>query len=214
VLAIVLSHVARIKTPGINYPTFVYTGTLAWTFFNGTLSAAATSIVDGSGMATKIYFPRAVLPLTTVASSLFAFLPGLPVLLILGAALHVHLGLHTLLLVPATLVMIGLTTAFSLVVAALNVYFRDMRYIVQAILVPWFWASAVFYPLDRLHGTLRTVVELNPTTGMILLFRAAVVGADPGWTATLWWPFVWTAALLALAAALYRRFDRVFVDLL
>jgi ABC-type polysaccharide/polyol phosphate export permease len=156
-----------------------------------------------------------VLPLTTVLSNLYGFLPGLPLLIILAAAFGVHLGFHTFLLIPATLLLLALTTAFSLVAAALHVYFRDMRYVVQAIVTPWFYASAVFYPLDFLHhGLLKTLVELNPATGVILLFRAAVVGADSGWTAALWWPFVWTGALLVIAAELYRRFDRVFVDLL
>ena len=217
VLAVVLSHIVRFKT-GVNYATFVYTGTLAWSFFSGTITSTTTSIVDGQVLATKIYFPRAILPLTTVVASLFAFLPGLPLLIILAAAFGVHLGLHTFLLIPATLLMIALTTAISLVAAALHVYFRDMKYIVQAAVLPWFWASAVFYPLNSTilpAGPLRTLVELNPATGMILLFRAAVVpGADPGWAVTLWWPFVWTAVLLVVAAALYRRFDRVFVDLL
>jgi len=214
VLAVVLSHFVRFKT-NVNYATFIYTGTLAWTFFSGTLTSTTTAIVDGQVLATKIYFPRAILPLTTVSASLFAFLPGLPLLIILALAFGVHLGVHTLLLIPATLLMIAFTTSLSLVAAALHVYFRDMRYIVQAVVVPWFWASAVFYPLSFLHhGPLRTVVELNPATGMILLFRAAVVGGDQGWLATLWWPFVWTAVFLLLAAELYRRFDRVFVDLL
>jgi len=217
VLAVVLSHLVKFKL-GVNFAVFVYTGTLAWNFFSQTLTATTTSIVEGQALATKIYFPRAILPLTTVLSSLYGFLPGLPLLIILAFAFHVHLGLHLLLLIPATLLMIAMTTAFSLVAAALHVYFRDMRYIVQAIVVPWFYASAVFYPLKFLPSTpparLKTLVKLNPATGMVMLFRAAVVGADEGWRATLPWPFVWTAVLFVLAAWLYRRFDRVFVDLL
>jgi lipopolysaccharide transport system permease protein len=215
VLALVLTRIARFKTPGVNFATFVYTGTLAWNLFSSTLNAATTSIVDGQGLATKIYFPRVVLPLTTVLASLYGFLPGLPLLIILAAAFGVHLGLHTFLLIPATLLLLALTTAFSLVAAALHVYFRDMRYVVQAITVPWFYASAVFYRLDFLpRGLLKTLVEFNPATGVIVLFRAAVVGADPGWMSALWWPFAWTGVLLVIAVELYRRFDRVFVDLL
>lgn len=213
VLAIVFSQVARIKTQA-NYPTFVYTGTLAWTFFSGTITGATTSIVDGQALATKIYFPRMVLPLAGVGSSLFAFIPGLPLLVVFAAVFHVSIGLHTFLLVPATLVMIALTISFAIVFAALQVYFRDMRYIVSAILLPWFWGSAIFFPLSALHGALRRVVEVNPATGMILLFRAAIVGSEPNWTTALWWSFAWMGTLLVVGFALYRRFDRVFVDLL
>jgi len=214
VLAVIFSQVARIKIPGVSYPTFVYTGTLAWGFFSGTLSSSVTSVVDGSQLATKIYFPRLVFPLSKVGSSLFAFLPGLPLLIVFAAVFHAHIGTHVLLLIPAALLMIVLTTSLSLVVAALQVYFRDMRYIVQAILMPWFWASAIFFGVGNLHGYLRRIVEINPATGMILLFRAALVGADPFMGIALVWTCVWVLVFLAVGLSLYRRFDRVFVDLL
>ena len=152
--------------------------------------------------------------LAKVGSSLFAFLPGLPLLVVFAAAFHVRIGLRALLLIPATLLMIALTTSLSMVVAALHVYFRDMRYVVQALLLPWFWASAIFFSLNLVRGALRTIVELNPATGMILLFRAAVVGADPYLSTALWWSCIWTVIFAVIAIALYRRFDRVFVDLL
>ena len=86
--------------------------------------------------------------------------------------------------------------------------------LIQASLLPWFWASAIFFPLKSLHGSLRTVIEINPVTGVILLFRAAVVGGDPGWTSTIPWMVGWAVGLFLLAGYLFRRFDRVFVDLL
>ena len=146
------------------------------------------------------------------------------VALILAFIFRVHLGWHLVLLIPAVLLMIAMTTAFSMVAAAMHVYFRDMRYVMQAVVVPWFYASAVFFPLSFLPHRIRGVVELNPATGMVLLFRSAIAGSDPRWRAlapdgrNLWlslpWPFVWTAGLFLIAVYLYRRFDRVFVDLL
>jgi ABC-type polysaccharide/polyol phosphate export permease len=135
--------------------------------------------------------------------------------MIYAAVFHAGLGLRTFLLVPATLLMIGLTCSFSIVVSALHVYFRDMKYVVQAAMLPWFWASAIFFPLSALgHGILRGVVEINPATGMILLFRAAIVGPEPNWTTPLLWSLIWMGVLLAVGLSMYRRFDRVFVDLL
>lgn len=213
VLGVVLSRIARFDV-GVNYATFVFAGILPWTFFSMTLTAASTAIVDGQSLATKTYFPRAILPLAAVGANVYAFLPSLIVLLLMLVAFGVGLGARTLLLLPATLLMIYLTVAFALVTSALHVYFRDVRYILQAGLLAWFWASAVFYPLRVVSGVLRRVVEINPATGMVELFRAATVGADARWVSTLWWSLGWGALLLALAAMLYRRFDRVFVDLL
>jgi lipopolysaccharide transport system permease protein len=116
--------------------------------------------------------------------------------------------------------MVSLTAGFGLVFSAAQVYFRDVRYILTASLLAWFWGSAVFFPLNFAasgtagHSILRTLIEINPVTGMIQLFRAAIVGGDPGWHTALWWSLGWTGALLVVGSLLHRRFDRVFVDLL
>jgi len=215
ILAIVFKKVARIHTPGINYPTFVFAGLLPWSYFSLCLPFAATSIVDGQGLATKIYFPRAILPLAALGGNLIAFMPNVAVLLVVALIFGVGIKVSALLLIPATILMVALTAGFGLVFAALYVYFRDVKYVLQAGLLAWFWGSAVFFPLSTAgSGLLRKLIEANPITGLVELFRASVVGGDPGWLVALWWSLGWTVALLALAAALYRRFDRVFVDLL
>lgn len=213
VMAVVFSHVVRIHT-GTNYPTFVYSGILPWTFFAGTLPGAATSIVDGQDIATKIYFPRPILPLVSIGSNLYGFLPGLVILLGFAAVGHVAFGLNWLLLLPATVVMVALTAGFALVMAALHVYFRDVRYLVQAALTAWLYLTPVLYPLSKAPGFLRHVLQVLPTTGMVELFRVGSVGADPGWITSFAITCGWSLALLGAAALLYRRFDRVFVDLL
>jgi ABC-2 type transport system permease protein len=94
------------------------------------------------------------------------------------------------------------------------VYFRDVRYVVAAALIAWMYGTPVIYPIDKMHGLVRKLIEINPATGMVELFREAVGVHDPGWTAALPWTFAWIAGLLVVAALLHRRFDRVFVDLL
>lgn len=212
ILAVVFSRVVRFET-SISYAAFVFAGMLPWTFFSGSLAVATTAIVDGQGIATRIYFPRAVLPLIVVGSNLYGFVPGVAVLLGMGAILDVPFGLHTLYLIPAIAVMILLTVGFSLVLSALQVYFRDTRYVLQAALLGWFWGSGVFYPLEFL-GSLRRWIEMNPATGMVQLFRAGMGAADPGWLAAVWWTLGWTAALLVLSLYIHARYDRVFVDLM
>jgi len=213
VLAIVFTRVARVQTT-VSYPVFVFSGLLPWTYFSTSVAYASTSIVDGHGLATKVYFPRALLPLSTVIGSFLSFLPNLVILLAAALIFRVGLGPRALLLIPATFLMLALTAVFGLVLSAAHVYFRDVRYIVQASLLAWFWGSAIFYPLNLPKGILRSLIEANPVTGMIELFRAAIVGGDPGWHTALWWSLAWVAGLGAAAVELYRRFDRVFVDLM
>jgi ABC-type polysaccharide/polyol phosphate export permease len=109
--------------------------------------------------------------------------------------------------------MVALTAAFCLTLAALHVYFRDVRWMVQAALVAWIYISPVIYPLSRAHG-LAHVLWINPATGMVELFHAAIVGASGDWLPAVWWSLGWVIGLSVVGIALFRRFDRVFVDLL
>lgn len=213
VLALVFSRVVKIHT-GTNFAVFVLTGMVGWTYFSNTLSAASTAIVDGSGLSTRIYFPRAVLPLVSVVANLYGYAITLAILLVLCPLLGVGLGVGLLWLVPATVLVIGLTASACLVTSALHVYFRDVRYIVTAAVIGWFYLTPVFYPLHLAHGAVHALVAANPVTGVVELLRAATAGVDPHWGWTVLISVGWSAALLVVAAALHRRYNRVFTDLL
>ncbi len=213
VLAAVISQVTNIRTPGVPLGVFTFSGMLVWGFFSTGLTSGATAIVDGAGLSTKIYFPRAVLPLVTVVASLYGFVLSVVVLVGMCVLYGVGLGLHTLLLVPAVLLAVALTSAISLVLSPLHVYARDLRFVLEAAQRAWFYVTPVFYPIAR-AGRFRPWIEANPATGMVELFRAATVGADDGWLTSLWWSLGWLAVLAVLALVLHRRRDRLFVDLL
>lgn len=213
VLALVLGRVTRLgTTTAAPFAVFVLAGTVVWSFFSTGISAATTSIVDGSGMSTKVYFPRIVMPAVSVVSAAIGF--GLNILVLLGVCVAFGVSLNGMwLLIPAVLLAVALTGAFSLVLSVAYVYFRDVRYLLDAAQRAWFYLTPVFYPLDRL-GSLRPWVNANPATGVVELFRAATVGADDGWLPSVWWSCGWTLMLGVLGLALHRRHDRLFTDLL
>lgn len=212
VLAVVFSRIARFDTE-ITYAVFVFAGVLPWTVFSGALTGGVASVVENQDVATRIYFPRAVFPLVVVASSLYGFVPGIGVLLVMHAAFGGSFGPEVILLVPATLLLLILTSAFALVLAALQVYFRDVRHILGALMLPWFWASGVFFPLEQIRD-LAGWLRLNPVVGAIELFHAALGAEGTGWTGSVWITIGWAVGLFAAAALLHRRYDRIFVDLL
>jgi lipopolysaccharide transport system permease protein len=213
VFAVVLGQLVRFVTP-ISFPAFVFSGVLPWTFFTNAVNIGTTSVIEGSALATKIYFPRAVLPLVTVFSGFYGLSIGLVVMIAMAGILGAPLGVSLLYIVPALMLLLTLSCGFALVLGALQVYFRDIKHIVGAITLPWFWASGVFYPLTRLSDDFRRVIEINPAVGMISLFRASIGAAAPGWERGVWWSLGWAVLLFVLAAVLYRRWDRVCVDLL
>jgi ABC-type polysaccharide/polyol phosphate export permease len=213
VLVVVFSRVVRIQT-GPPYTVFLFAAFVPWSYFSITLGTAATAIVDNSGLASKIYFPRAALPLTTVVTNLYGSAVTLAVLLVMVVAFGVGIGPEIALLVPAVALVVALTASMSLLASAAHVYFRDVRYLTQAAMTVWFYVTPVLYPLDRVPGGIAPIVKLNPMTGVVELFRAATVGADPGWGPTVAITGAWTCACLVGALVLHRRYDRVFADLL
>lgn len=212
VLAVVLSHFVRFHT-GTNFAVFIFAGTVAFTFFSTGISAGVSSIVDGQTLSTRIYFPRALFPLVAVGAGVYGLCLSSIVLVALGIGLGAALGPNLVLLIPAAVVSVALTATMSLVFAVLQVYFRDLRHLVQAALIAWFYVTPIFYPLSAI-GRFRPLVEANPATGMVELYRGAVGTADPGWLTSLWWTLGWTGALAIAALLLYRRYDRICVDLL
>lgn len=210
VLAVVFSRIVRVQTDA-PYWAFVFTGLVPAAFVLSTVTAASTAIVDGSSLSSKVYFPRAVLPLATVLANLYGAVVSL-VLLLAVTVVAGELGPEVLLLVPGVLLAVALTVGASLVGSALHVSYRDTRYLLQAIGAVWLYATPIVYPLGLLPGLLRRVVEANPATGVVELFRAATVGADEGWLVSLAWSLAWTVGLLVLGVVLQCRGDRVFAD--
>lgn len=213
VLAVVFARIVRFPTAG-SYPVLVFSGLVAFTFFSSSVTAGSTAIVDGAGLSSKIYFPRALLPLVSVATNVYPLLVSVALLLGMAAVLGTPFGAHTLYLLPGVALGILASTAVALLASALHVYFRDVRYLVQAALLPLLYATPVIYPLHALPEPLRTAVLANPLTGLVELFRAATVGADPQWTVAVAVSVAWFGVLGIAGYAAQCRFNRVFADLL
>lgn len=212
VMAIVVGHFVRFRT-GHNYPLYVFSGTLPWNFFSTAIVTGTTSIVDNSDMSSKIYFPRALFPLTIIGAGLYGFAVSLMILVGFTLVVGEAVALHMLYLIPATILVVMLSSALALALAGLDVYFRDLKYMVSAIAIPWFYLTPIFYPLNAVKR-LRPLIEANPMTGVVEMFRAATTSADKGWEVSLLWTGGWIVVVLGVALWVHHRFDRVFSDLM
>lgn len=214
VLALVVGRLADISTTGgVPLPLFVFAGMVGWTFLSTAFGPGATAIADGAGLTTKIYFPRAVLPLVTVAAAGITLGLNLLVLLAMCPFFGVWPTWRLLLLPAAVLLLVAFVSALSLVLSAVHVHVRDVRYLLEAASRALFYATPVFYPLHEVGGLAR-LLAVNPCTGVIELLRAATIGPDRGWLPSLWWSLGWTAGLVVVGLELHRRRDRTFSDLL
>lgn len=222
VLAVVFTHIVHFASAlkhlpqgaNIRYPVFVYAAITVWSFFSTVMPTAATAIVDNSGLARKIYFPRALFPLLAVASGVYPLAISLGVLFVLTLGMQHTITLSFLWVIPGGLLTLAITAGFGVLLSALHVYFRDVRFIVQAIMSVLFYLSPVIYAVQSAPQALRHVIGLGPMSGPIELMRLAIGAVDPNWPTVVAYGLGWFVVTTGLGMWLQSRYDRVFVDLL
>ena len=176
IFTVIFGKLAGIPSDGIAYPVFVYAGLLPWMFFSSTVSTSAGSLVGSSHMVSKIYFPRLVVPLSAVGSSVVDFLISMCILLMLMLFFDLA-WTWRLLFVPFFLFGIALAAlGMGAGLSALIVSYRDFRYVVPFMLQIWLYLTPVVYPLSFIPETWRWLLYLNPMTGFIEAFRALFLG--------------------------------------
>jgi ABC-type polysaccharide/polyol phosphate export permease len=213
VMIIVFSHFVKAKN-GIPYGPYVLSGILGWTYFSSTMSTSVTSIVDGSTLTDKVWFPRALLPIVPCLSGLVGLAISMAILVVFAPILGAGVHLRMFLLVPACALLVAFTIALSLVSGGLQVYFRDVRFLVIAALSVWIYATPIMYQKSNV-SSLGPWLDFNPVTGIMSLFHMAIVGEhDSPWHRAVIVSVAVTGALLVAGVEIQRRRDRLFVDLL
>jgi lipopolysaccharide transport system permease protein len=167
----VFSKLARMPSDGAPYALFAYTALLPWSFFNTAVSGGTNSLVAHSQLITKVYFPREILPLTYVVAALFDFAIGTVVLFTLMYWYAVPLTAHALLLVPIVLLLALWILSVSLVLAAIQVRFRDIGVALPVLMQILMFASPIIYPLSAVPQQWRLWYLLNPLAGIVSSFR-------------------------------------------
>lgn len=218
VLAVVFTHVVGIGR-GVagsqrGYAVFLYAALVPWNYIANAGPSAATAIVDNVALAGKIYFPRALPVLVTAVSAVYPLTIGLVLLLGMSVVVGNGVGPSFLLVFPGAAMCVLLVVCLGLCLSALHVYFRDVRYIVTAILSVGFYLTPIIYPLSRPHGALRHLLAIGPAAGPIEIFRAATVGADSSYGLAVAACAGWCVLFGGIGFWLQCRRDRVFVDLL
>ncbi len=198
---------------GGNYALYLLSGLAVWTFFAAALQSSTRSMLDNANLIRKTRFPRQLVPLSVVGAHLVSFLVMLVLLLVVNAAALPRARATELLALPLALLVVGLVCGLALAVASLNVLFRDVEFIVAALLVPWFFLTPIIYSLSHVPGAaahphvIAAIHWLNPLSPAVEAVRAPLFdGRLPFWGDALYLAVACVAAL-ALGAFVFARVD-------
>ncbi|HSE42957.1 MAG TPA: ABC transporter permease [Acidobacteriota bacterium] len=213
VFSIFFGRLAGVPSDGIPYPLFAFAGLVPWTFFSNALSQSSNSLVGNQHLITKVYFPRLVIPVSAVLSGTLDFVIAFIVLLSMMIYYGVYPGIAVFTIPLFFLLALITALGTGLWLSALNVEFRDVRYIVPFLTQFWLFATPVAYPSSMLSEPWRTLYGLNPMVGVVEGFRWALLG-KPVLSGSMLAISVITAFVLLVTGALYfRRMERTFADI-
>ncbi|MDQ6613542.1 MAG: ABC transporter permease [Actinomycetota bacterium] len=196
-----------------SYAGFVLAGMVPWVYVSTSISASTTAIVDASGLTDKVWFPRAILTLVPPSANLVMLATSTLILLAVLPLVGADPALRLLLLIPSIALAVAFSAAVGMVLGALYVYFRDVKFVVQAAVLVWLYVTPIVYPPAVLGGAARWL-DFNPLSGVAGLFQTAAVGAPSPSGRALAVSVGTTLVLLVAAVAIHRHHDRLFVDLL
>jgi lipopolysaccharide transport system permease protein len=220
VFTVFFGRMAKVPTGNLPYPLFVFAGLLPWTFFATAIANAGNSVVGSERLITKIYFPRLAIPFAAIGAAVVDFCMAVIVLVIImvyyamkGTPIHIGPGL---LLVPVIFALIILAaTGVGTLLAALNVAYRDFRYVLPFLVQLWLFATPTVYmqPTAESSARMQIALAINPLAGLIASFRAAAFGGAIAWN-HLALSAASVAVLFLIGCLYFRKVEDNFADII
>jgi lipopolysaccharide transport system permease protein len=212
ITSIVFGYLLKVDTGSLPYPVFTLAALLPWHLFQLSLQKSSISLVGNANLITKIYFPRVIIPLSSVLAVLVDFAISLVLLFVVMAFYKIQLTWNVLWLFPLILLAIAAALAVGLWLSALNVQYRDIQQMVPFLLQIWMYATPIVYPITIIpEGTIRYLYSLNPMVGVVQGFRWALFGGTPP-DVTLLVSAIAVLFLLISGLFFFRRMEKTFAD--
>ena len=181
VFSIIFGGLAKMDSEGFPYPIFLYAGLLPWQFFASSVSRSGESIVGSANLIKKVYFPRLIIPIASVGACLVDFAISFIILIILMFYYNIIPTLSTFMVLPLVLATIFTALGVGMLISALNVAYRDFRYIVPFFVQIWMFLTPVVYPTRIIPENWRWLILLNPMAGIVDAYRSAILGKSFEW---------------------------------
>ncbi len=214
VFSVFFGKLGGIPSDGIPYPIFVYVGLIFWQFFSGSLSSTSSVLVSNQSIITKIYFPRLLLPISSVVTQLVDAMIASTILIALMFYYNYVPHIEGLLVLPILLIISFMASVGGgLVLASINVKYRDVRYVLPFFIQLLLFLTPVIYPAS-IAGKYSWVMAINPMTGVIQNARAALLGTAPINWMLIMISLLACTMLLLFGIYVFKKVERYFADIL
>lgn len=215
---VVFGGIAKISTDGLPQALFYLAGILCWQYFADCLNKTSTTFITNQAVFGKVYFPRLVVPLSTVTSNLVKM--GIQLLLFIMVYVYyifmgvqVHPNMHLLLLPVLVLMLAGLALGFGIIISSMTTKYRDLTILFTFVVQLWMYATPVIYPLSSItNAKLRLAMSLNPVTSIIETFKYATMGVGNFSWGMLGYSFGFMIVVLAVGIVMFNQIQRSFMD--
>ena len=215
IFTVFFGRLAKMPSDNIPYPIFVYTGLLLWNYFATALTNASNCLIENEGIVKKVYFPRLILPFSATLTPAIDFCFALIILFVLMFFFHFVPSILGIVLIPALLIISFLSAVgLGLFCSAVNVKYRDVRYILPFFIQLFMFITPVIYPVSIIPQKLQWLIFINPMAGVITLARSSLLH-----TAVVDWrllaiSLVSALVLLFFGISYFRKTERFFADVL
>lgn len=212
VYSFVFSIIFKFPTDNTPYPIFLFIGLLPWIYLHTSIFASTLVLVDNANLLKKVSFPREVLPYSVIiAKSIDLFFS---LLLLIGFILFYRLPFYptTFFVIPLLFIQIILMTGLSLFLSAANLFYRDIQYVTNLMLLMWMYLTPVVYPLSLVPKTYIWIYKLNPMVGIIEGYRSAIFNHSFDY-GTILWSTISSFIIFFLGFWLFKKSEKVFADI-
>lgn len=212
VFTVVLRRLAGVESDGIPYPLFAYAGLVAWTFHSTAVTQAANSLIMNERIIAKVYFPRLLIPVAAVGAVLVDFALAAVVLGVIMAIYGVAPGAEIVFLPLYLLVLFATTAGTGILLGAVNVRYRDVRYLLPFGMQMWLFASPIAYSTSLVPEAWQPVVAINPLVLAVEGMRYSLLGTPAPTTAVTITGAIGATLFLVVGVKVFRRFETTFAD--
>jgi len=212
VFSVIFGSLAKMDSEGFPYPIFLYAGLLPWQFFASAVSRSGESVVGSANLIKKVYFPRLLIPIASVGACLVDFAISFIILIVLMFYYSTIPTLSIFMVLPLVLATIFTALGVGMFISALNVAYRDFRYVLPFLVQIWMFLTPVIYPTRIIPENWRWLILLNPMAGVVDAYRSAILGKSFEWGNL--GISVGIAVVIFLCGLMYfRKTERYFADI-